>query len=388
MTKLILRLFIQDAENVKDPDVRERYGIVSSAVGIYCNLLLTAVKLLLGFLSGSIAVSADAFNNLSDAASSVVTLIGFKMARKPADRDHPFGHGRMEYISGLVVAFFVLVVGFEFARTSLEKIFHPEPVVFKWVVLIGLLLSIAVKFWMNRFNTALGRKVGSPTLLAAAADSISDVFATSVTVISVAASLFTDLPIDGFMGLVVAGLILWNGYNVAKDTVSPLLGNPPDPALIRQIREMLLSYDGVIGVHDLIVHDYGPGRRFASVHAEFSSDSDIIRSHETIDTAEREMGKLLNLILVIHLDPIDTNCEKTNELRQLCTSLVEKIDSRFSIHDFRIVSGTHLTNLIFDICVPIDTALTNEQIAGQVEWEVKQINPEYFAVINIDRDFT
>lgn len=388
MTKLILRLFIQDAENVKDPDVRERYGIVSSAVGIFCNLLLTAVKLLLGFLSGSIAVSADAFNNLSDAASSVVTLIGFKMARKPADRDHPFGHGRMEYISGLVVAFFVLVVGFEFARTSLEKIFHPEPVVFKWVVLIGLLLSIAVKFWMNRFNTALGRKVGSPTLLAAAADSISDVFATSVTVISVAASLFTDLPIDGFMGLVVAGLILWNGYNVAKDTVSPLLGNPPDPALIRQIREMLLSYDGVIGVHDLIVHDYGPGRRFASVHAEFSSDSDIIRSHETIDTAEREMGKLLNLILVIHLDPIDTNCEKTNELRQLCTSLVEKIDSRFSIHDFRIVSGTHLTNLIFDICVPIDTALTNEQIAGQVEWEVKQINPEYFAVINIDRDFT
>ncbi|MDY4191093.1 MAG: cation diffusion facilitator family transporter [Oscillospiraceae bacterium] len=388
MTKLILRLFIQDAENVKDPDVRERYGIVSSAVGIFCNLLLTAVKLLLGFLSGSIAVSADAFNNLSDAASSVVTLIGFKMARKPADRDHPFGHGRMEYISGLVVAFFVLVVGFEFARTSLEKIFHPEPVVFKWVVLIGLLLSIAVKFWMNRFNTALGRKVGSPTLLAAAADSISDVFATSVTIISVAASLFTDLPIDGFMGLVVAGLILWNGYNVAKDTVSPLLGNPPDPALIRQIREMLLSYDGVIGVHDLIVHDYGPGRRFASVHAEFSSDSDIIRSHETIDTAEREMGKLLNLILVIHLDPIDTNCEKTNELRQLCTSLVEKIDSRFSIHDFRIVSGTHLTNLIFDICVPIDTALTNEQIAGQVEWEVKQINPEYFAVINIDRDFT
>ncbi len=388
MTKLILRLFIQDAENVKDPDVRERYGIVSSAVGIFCNLLLTAVKLLLGFLSGSIAVSADAFNNLSDAASSVVTLIGFKMARKPADRDHPFGHGRMEYISGLVVAFFVLVVGFEFARTSLEKIFHPEPVVFKWVVLIGLLLSIAVKFWMNRFNTALGRKVGSPTLLAAAADSISDVFATSVTVISVAASLFTDLPIDGFMGLVVAGLILWNGYNVAKDTVSPLLGNPPDPALIRQIREMLLSYDGVIGVHDLIVHDYGPGRRFASVHAEFSSDSDIIRSHETIDTAEREIGKLLNLILVIHLDPIDTNCEKTNELRQLCASLVEKIDSRFSIHDFRIVSGTHLTNLIFDICVPIDTALTNEQIAGQVEWEVKQINPEYFAVINIDRDFT
>lgn len=388
MTKLILRLFIQDAENVKDPDVRERYGIVSSAVGIFCNLLLTAVKLLLGFLSGSIAVSADAFNNLSDAASSVVTLIGFKMARKPADRDHPFGHGRMEYISGLVVAFFVLVVGFEFARTSLEKIFHPEPVVFKWVVLIGLLLSIAVKFWMNRFNTALGRKVGSPTLLAAAADSISDVFATSVTVISVAASLFTDLPIDGFMGLVVAGLILWNGYNVAKDTVSPLLGNPPDPALIRQIREMLLSYDGVIGVHDLIVHDYGPGRRFASVHAEFSSDSDIIRSHETIDTAEREMGKLLNLILIIHLDPIDTNCEKTNELRQLCASLVEKIDSRFSIHDFRIVSGTHLTNLIFDICVPIDTALTNEQIAGQVEWEIKQINPEYFAVINIDRDFT
>jgi cation diffusion facilitator family transporter len=388
LTKLILRLFIQDAENVKDPDVRERYGIVSSAVGIFCNLLLTAVKLLLGFLSGSIAVSADAFNNLSDAGSSVVTLIGFKMARKPADRDHPFGHGRMEYVSGLVVAFFVLVVGFEFARTSLEKIFHPEPVVFKWVVLIGLLLSIAVKFWMNRFNTALGRKVGSPTLLAAAADSISDVFATSVTVISVAASLFTDLPIDGFMGLVVAGLILWNGYNVAKDTVSPLLGNPPDPALIRQIREMLLSYDGVIGVHDLIVHDYGPGRRFASVHAEFSSDSDIIRSHETIDTAEREMGKLLNLILVIHLDPIDTNCEKTNELRQLCTSLVEKIDSRFSIHDFRIVSGTHLTNLIFDICVPIDTALTNEQIASQVEWEVKQINPEYFAVINIDRDFT
>lgn len=387
MTKLLLRFFIRDAGNIKDPAVRERYGILSSIVGIFCNLLLSVFKLFLGLISGSIAISADAFNNLSDAGSSVVTLIGFRMAAKPADKDHPFGHGRMEYISGLIVAFLVLMVGFEFARTSLDKIFHPEPVVFKWVVLAGLLLSIAVKFWMNRFNTFLGRRVNSPALLAAAADSISDVFATLVTVISVIASLFTDFPIDGLMGMVVAALILWNGYGVARDTISPLLGNPPDPELIRQIKEALLAYDGVIGVHDLIIHDYGPGRRFASVHAEFSADSDIILSHETIDTAEREIGRLLNLILVIHLDPIDTNCEKTNELRILCSNLVKKVDDHFSIHDFRIVSGVHLTNLIFDISVPIDSPFSDSQIVSQVTWEIKRIDPQYFPVINIDRDF-
>ncbi|MDD2956545.1 MAG: cation diffusion facilitator family transporter [Oscillospiraceae bacterium] len=388
MTGLILKLFIKDFDNVQDPAVRERYGIVSSIVGVVCNLLLSAVKMILGFLSGSIAVSADAFNNLSDVGSSVVTLVGFKMAGKPADKDHPFGHGRMEYISGLVVAFLILLVGVEFARTSIAKIFYPEPVTFRWVVLAGLLISMAVKFWMNRFNTVLGKKTNSPTLLATAADSISDVLATSVTVLSVVASLFTALPVDGVMGLIVALIILWNGYQVAKNTINPLLGSPPDPELIRKLKEMLLSYDGVIGIHDLIVHDYGPERRFASVHAEFSSDSDINVSHEVIDTAEREIGQMLNLLLIIHLDPVDTGSAKTIQLRAQCERLVKKVDPRMTIHDFRIVSGVHLTNLIFDICVPMGLSLTDSQVRSQIEWEIKQLNPEYFAVITIDHDFS
>lgn len=387
MTELLLRTFVKDAENIDNPQVRERYGMLSSLVGAVCNILLFAGKFLLGTLTNSIAISADAFNNLSDVGSSMVTYIGFKLASKPADHDHPFGHGRIEYLSGLFVSFLILMVGVEVGKGAIDKILHPTPVEFSVVAIVGLLMSIGMKLWMGGFNRKLGKKINSAAMEATAVDSISDAVSTAATMISVIAAAFTDLPVDGIIGLIVAVLILKAGWGAAQDTLSPLLGQKADPELVDAIEEHLLKYDGILGIHDLIVHDYGPGRRFASVHAEVPSNKDVLMSHDVIDTAEREVGAALNIELVIHMDPIETDNAATSLMRQLVAEKVKEIDPKFSIHDFRMVIGGELTNLIFDIVVTRDTKLSDQEVKDEIQKKMKAVDPNCFTVVLIDRAY-
>lgn len=387
MTEFLLRSFVKDAERIDDPQVRERYGMLSSLVGAFCNILLFAGKFLLGTLTNSIAIAADAFNNLSDVGSGMVTYIGFKLASKPADADHPFGHGRIEYLSGLLVSFLILMVGVEVGKGAIDKIFHPTPVEFSVVAIIGLLMSIAVKLWMGGFNRKLGRKINSAAMEATAVDSISDAVSTAATMISVIAAAFTDLPVDGVIGLIVAVLILKAGWGAAQDTLSPLLGQKADLELVENLEKHLLAYDGILGIHDLIVHDYGPGRRFASVHAEVPCHKDMLLSHDIIDTAEREVGAALNIELVIHMDPIETDDAATNIMRQLVSEKVKEIDPTFSIHDFRMVIGGELTNLIFDICVSQDTKLSDQEIKDEIQRKMKAVDPNCFTVVLVDHAY-
>lgn len=387
MTEFLLRSFVKDAERIDDPQVRERYGMLSSLVGAFCNILLFAGKFLLGTLTNSIAIAADAFNNLSDVGSGMVTYIGFKLASKPADADHPFGHGRIEYLSGLLVSFLILMVGVEVGKGAIDKIFHPTPVEFSVVAIIGLLMSIAVKLWMGGFNRKLGRKINSAAMEATAVDSISDAVSTAATMISVIAAAFTDLPVDGVIGLIVAVLILKAGWGAAQDTLSPLLGQKADPELVENLEKHLLAYDGILGIHDLIVHDYGPGRRFASVHAEVPCNKDMLLSHDIIDTAEREVGAALNIELVIHMDPIETDDAATNIMRQLVLEKVREIDPEFTIHDFRMVIGGELTNLIFDVVVTHDTKMTDQQVKDEIQKKMKAVDPNCFTVVLVDHAY-
>lgn len=387
MAELLIKLFIKGNSDPSDPKVRASYGTLSSVVGIVCNILLFILKFIMGALSNSIAVTADAFNNLSDVGSSAVSFIGFRMASKPADSDHPFGHGRIEYISGMIISFFILLVGFDFVKTSIDRIFNPSPVVFSLVVVAALLASILLKLWLSFFNKKLSAKISSAAIAATAADSLSDVLATSITLISVLASPFTTFPIDGLMGIIVAAIILFAGYNAASDTISPLLGQPPEQELVDEISKRLISYDGIIGMHDLIVHNYGPGRIFASVHAEVPLNASILDSHEVIDLAEREISSFLNIHMLIHMDPIDTDCPETNELRKLAEEFVKTIDSHFSTHDFRIVPGEKTTNIIFDVCVPMEYKDSAGSIKNKISEYFKSINPKYNTVITVDRSF-
>lgn len=387
MIDFLIHRCIKDADNTSDVKVRTRYGTLSSIVGIFCNLLLFAAKFLLGTLSGSIAITADAFNNLSDVGSSAVTLAGFKMASKPADKDHPYGHGRIEYLCGLLIAFFILMVGVEFVKNSVEKILHPEPIVFSYAVVAGLVISVLVKLWMNRFNTVLSKRIDSPSLAATAADSLSDAMATGVTMISVIASAFTDLPVDGVIGLIVAVMILKAGYEVAQDTLNPLLGSPPDPALVRGIKERMLTYPDIIGVHDLMVHDYGPGRIFVSAHAEVPANGDILSCHDTIDTAEREISRELGVQLVIHMDPIETECEVTNTLKKVVEEVIAGVDDTLSIHDFRVVIGPTHTNLIFDVVLPIESKWSPKELVDVIDRKIREVDGHVFTVITVDRDY-
>ena len=387
MTELLVRSFVKDADNIDNTQVRERYGMLSSMVGVFCNILLFVGKFLLGTLTNSIAIAADAFNNLSDVGSCMVTYIGFKLASKPADADHPFGHGRIEYLSGLFVSFLILMVGVEVGKTSIDKILHPTPVEFSVVAIIGLLMSIGMKLWMGGFNRKLGKKINSAAMEATAVDSISDAVSTAATMISVVAAAFTDLPVDGIIGALVALLILKAGWGAAQDTLSPLLGQKADPELVEALEEKLLAYDGILGIHDLIVHDYGPGRRFASVHAEVPAHKDVMMSHDTIDTAEREVGAALNIELVIHMDPIETDNAATNIMRQLVLEKVKEIDPTFSIHDFRMVCGGELTNLIFDICVNNDTKMSDQEIKDEIERKMKAVDPNCYTVVLVDHAY-
>lgn len=387
MTDILVKLFINNYEDVNDTKVREQYGTLSSIVGMACNIGLFIVKFIMGTISNSVAVTSDAFNNLSDCMSCIVTLASYKLAAQPADKDHPFGHGRIEYLSSLVVATLILLVGFEFLKTSFSKLLNPEPVVFKTIVIASLLASVVVKLWMGAFNRKLGNKINNSVMIATATDSTSDAVITLVTTISLVASLFTDLPVDGVMGIVVSILILKAGYGIIKDTVDTLIGKPADKEIVDEMLKLVYDYDVVLGVHDLIVHNYGPGKMIASLHAEVSCEENILKAHDQIDLIEKELYERLHIMTVIHMDPIETNNEVLNELKSVCVGILKEIHSELSLHDFRMVSGDTHTNLIFDVLVPYSVNMKNKDIKDKLDDLLHKDYPNYYTVITFDNDF-
>ena len=387
MIELLARKFIPNRDGMSDSALRHAYGILCSVVGIALNVLLFGFKLLAGVISGSIAITADAVNNLSDAGSSLVTLLGFKLASQKPDSDHPFGHGRMEYISGLVVSMVILLMGFELGKSSVGKILHPETVVFRPVVLLILAASILVKFYMASYNRSVGKRIGSAAMVATAADSLSDCLATAAALVSTLVGHYFDLPIDGWCGIIVALFIFWAGINAAKETVDPLLGQPPTAEFVADVERLVLSYEEITGIHDLLVHDYGPGRCFISLHAEVSADGDMCALHDVIDTAERALCEKMGCLATIHMDPLEQNDALTNITRERVATIVRLIDPAITIHDFRMVSGPTHTNVIFDAVVPHSVSLSDKEVTRRIVEGVSALDGNYFAVVNIDKSF-
>lgn len=384
MIKLLIRFFIQNSEQTDVPEVREKYGILSGIVGIFFNILLFSMKFLAGLLSGAISIIADAFNNLSDAGSSIITMIGFRISTQEADSDHPFGHGRSEYIAGLIVSIIILIMAFELIHSSFMKILHPEPVSFTPIVLLILAVSILVKLYMYCYNTYISKKIASTALRATATDSFSDCLATSAVLLAMLVSHFLSVNIDGYCGILVGLFILWGGIQAARDTISPLLGQAPDPKFIQNIKSIVAQYPEVLGTHDLIVHDYGPGRRMISLHAEVPAKGDILKLHDTIDNIERRLQKELCCSAVIHMDPIMNDDAETLECQELVKGILAEIDPALSLHDFRIVKGPTHTNLIFDLVVPYQTPYSMDALKDAVKKKLQEKNAQYFAVIQID----
>lgn len=385
MVSLLIHIFIKDYQNTDSPEVRQKYGILSGAVGILFNIILFGTKFLAGLISHSIAITADAFNNLSDAGSSIITLVGFKMAGEKPDPHHPFGHGRIEYISGFLVSIIILLMAIELLRSSIGKILHPSDIDFSPMIIGILVLSILVKLYMFYYNRTMSRKIQSAAMAATALDSISDTLATSVVLLSTLIAHFTGLKIDGWCGAAVGLFILFAGFNAAKDTIGPLLGQAPDPELVKSIRDLLMSYNEVLGVHDLIVHDYGPGRLMVSLHAEVPAKGDILHLHDTIDNIEKRLRQELSCEAVIHMDPILNDDEETNNLKSAVMDIVKTIDQRLTIHDFRIVKGPTHTNLIFDVVEPYQITFLPEDLKAIIQQKVQELDPRYFTVIEVDR---
>jgi cation diffusion facilitator family transporter len=386
MIEFLIRRFVPDWQQVQRTDVREHYGTLAAAVGILSNIFLCIIKGLIGLFSGSIAVTADAVNNLSDAGSSVITLLAFKIAGKPADEEHPYGHARMEYISGMAVSFIIILLGLELMGSSFEKILHPEEVGVSALTYLVLIVSIAVKLWQGMFNRSLGKRISSEALQATAADSLNDVFSTGAVLLSTLVYQFTAIPIDGWVGMLVAIFITVSGVKLIMETGSPLLGQAPDPQMVRELEEKITAYDGVIGIHDLQVHNYGPGRVFATVHAEVPANRDILVSHDIIDNIEREVGHEMNLNLVIHMDPVVTDDERLNQLHAQVQQIVVGIDSNLSMHDFRAVFGPTHTNLVFDVVVPPGFSLSDSELSRRIEQQVQTLG-SYFCVITVDHNY-
>ena len=387
MITLLARLFIRDRDKVADAGVRRAYGMLCSLTGIGLNVLLFLGKYLAGRLSGSIAMTADAFNNLSDAGSSVITLLGFRMAAKKPDPGHPFGHGRIEYLSGVAVSLIIIVVGVQLGLESIDKIMSPEPVDAGLVPMLVLVASICVKGYMFAYNRGIGRKINSPGMSATAMDSLSDSIATSVVLISMLLARFADVNVDGWGGAAVAVFIIFSGFKAAKETLSPLLGNPPDPQLVRDITDIVMSHPEVLNVHDLIVHDYGPGRLMISLHAEVPGDGDIYALHDAIDTAEYELQQKLGCSAVIHMDPVSPDGTKTAHMREELAEAAKAIDPRLTIHDFRIVDGPTHTNVIFDAVLPNDSPVTEDDTKAQLETIVHSLWQNSHPKVHIDRPF-
>ena len=388
MTDFLVRKFVKNYEQTEDVQVRTSYGVLSSIVGIFCNVLLFAAKFLIGALMHSISVMADGFNNLSDAASSIISFIGVKMAEKPADEEHPFGHGRIEYIAALVVAFLVIEVGLSFLKSSIGKLKNPEEITFELIPFLILILSIGVKLWMAYFNTKLGKKIDSKVMLATAADSMGDVITTSATILSILVCTFTGYNIDAIAGLVVSLIVMWAGVGIAKDTLEPLIGQAADPELAAKIKQEVESYDGITGTHDLIVHDYGPNRSMASIHAEVPRDVDIESSHEIIDRIEREVSKKLGIFLVIHMDPVEVRDAHVLAVKDMLEKILYELDPEVTFHDFRMVWGEKRINLIFDVLVPFAYDKEKQKkLEKEICERITEKDSRYQCVITVEKSF-
>lgn len=384
MIHFLSKYFIKDYQNTQDSSVRHAYGTLCGIVGIVLNIFLFLGKFLAGTLSNSIAITADAFNNLSDAGSSFITLIGFKLASEKPDRDHPYGHGRMEYLSGLVVSFMILLMAIELLKSSVSKIRNPEETMFNPIAVGILIVSISVKFYMAYYNNQVGKKINSTALLATAADSKGDTISTLLVLIATCISHFFNLQIDGYCGLLVGAFIFYSGVQAIKDTIDPLLGRAPDKEYVEKIESLVINHDLILGIHDMMVHDYGPGRVIVSLHAEVPSNGDIQEMHDLIDHIENDLSRECNCEAVIHMDPICVDDPVVNALKEEISRIIIKLDETLMFHDFRIVNGPTHTNLIFDVLVPYRFKMADKEIIEHIDTEVKKLNPNYFCVIKID----
>lgn len=389
LSKFLVTSFVKNYKNIKDNKVRESYGYLGGIVGIIINFILFIVKIIIGLTVNSVAVTADAFNNLSDTLSSVITIAGFKLAAKPADKEHPFGHGRIEYISGLIVSFMVMYVGVEFVKSSFIRIINPTAVTFKLLPFILILLSIATKIWLSIFNKYIGTSINSSALEASSLDALSDVISSSCVALSLLLSKWIPFPIDGYIGILVSLFILYSGFSLVRETINPLLGQAPDPDLIAKIEKSVLNNKYILGVHDLIVHNYGPGRIMASIHAEVPSNEDILEVHEVIDRIERDISEKLNLFMVIHIDPLNLNCEILAKTKIELSKIFSNYPEIKSFHDLRIVGDREYQNLIFDIVVDSSKGIKNqEDLLRNIRFEVKKLHPLFETIITLDREYT
>lgn len=387
MTNYLVKKFVKNYDQTKNAVVRQRYGRLGSLVGIFVNLLLFIGKFTAGTIFGSVAVTADGVNNLSDAGSSVVSLVSFKLAGKPADREHPYGHARIEYLAAMMVAVLILVLGIELGKTSIEKIILPEAVTFSLLTVCVLIISILAKLWLYLFNKNLGKRIDSEVMKATAADSMSDVMATSAVLISTVLSPIIGFSLDGYMGVVVSGFILFSGYNIIKDAMDKLLGDAPSKETVESIENFVKSYDGILGVHDLMIHNYGPGRCFASMHAEVSSGENVLRSHDLMDDIERDILREEGVHLVLHMDPIITDNEQINCMKSHMSAFLSSVDTKLTLHDFRAVVGEAHTNMIFDVVVPYDLPMTNAELSDKINKEITENFQDTYGVITFDRSY-
>lgn len=387
MFDLLVRKFISNYEDIQDGEVREKYGTLCSVISIICNLFMSSFKIIFGFITGSVAISADGFNNLSDMGSNLATLFGFKLANKHPDADHPYGHGRIEYIVGMIIAFLILYVGFSSLKESVMKLISKEAVTFSVPAVVVLVISITLKLWMASFNSKTGDKLDSASLKAAGQDSLNDVIMTSATLFSTVAILFTDLPLDALIGILVSAMVLKSGIEIFKSTMDPLLGKAPDASLIKEIEEYTKSYDKVIGIHDLMFHDYGPSRQYMSMHVEVNADDNIMDIHDEIDNLEKNILKKYGIMTTIHMDPVDQSDSKTAELKEVVLGIVKGINPSYNIHDFRIVSGPTHTNMIFDVLLPIDDETAHDKIKNEIEKAVKAYDESLCCVMQIEHSY-
>jgi cation diffusion facilitator family transporter len=387
MYNFLIRTFIKDYQNVSDNKVRERYGKFSGIVGIVTNIILFTIKIITGFLFHSISITTDAINNLSDSGSSLVTLIGFKLAGKPADEEHPYGHERIEYISGLIVSFIIVMLGLQLVQNSFDKIISPDVPEFSVITVVVLIVSILIKIWQGFFYKTIGSKINSSTITATAVDSLNDVYSTGAVLLGIIITYFTGFNLDGYIGVIVAVLIMVTGVRLILETSNPLLGVAPTKEFVDEIYSGIMNYEGILGIHDLHVHNYGPGRCFASVHCEVSSEQDIMISHDIIDNIEKDFLNKKDIHLVIHLDPIVTNDERTNKLREQVRDIIKQISPKISMHDFRVVWGVTHSNLVFDICVSFEFSISDSELVEKITNEIKKLDSTYYTVITVDHDY-
>ena len=387
MIGLLAKKFIKNHKEYGNTEVRHAYGVLCGAVGVILNIILFGIKLAAGFISGSVAVMADAFNNLSDAGSSIITMVGFKMAGHKPDPEHPFGHGRIEYVTGLVVSMIIILMGVELLKSSFNKIRNPEELSYSLAAMGILIISVLVKLYMYAYNKSISDKISSAAMCATAMDSFTDSIATAVVLLSMLIGYFTGLNIDGWCGLLVSAFVLYAGITSAKDTIDPLLGSKPDPEYVKLIEKYVTSNEGILGIHDLVIHDYGPGRVMISLHAEVPSDGNLLELHDTIDNIEQRLNTVLGCESVIHMDPVVVNDEMTDRMKRLCTLIAKSVDESFTIHDFRMVKGPTHTNLIFDVVVPFDSLKSPEEAVSEIQKKISELPGNHFGVVKADRPY-